>query len=248
MPSLNARYARRKAVGVSAAACIAVMIAACGTIVAPASKTSAPRSAKETASVINWTSSSGAPRTAAVRQVLAAVNAAFAQAEDTYEAMFAPPPPPGTPISALENNMATAPRAMLDSTGRHAYLSGADQATIKSRGMAALLQVFTPAMARQEYNLLAGVVGTASSGQDLLGGGGASVVRYLDEVIDGSQARIQAAIKQWSRIGYVNPQSGKQYWQVNHAIVLVNVTLVRSQQGNWLVASRSWNYAPGRGP
>jgi hypothetical protein len=42
MPSLNARYARRKAVGVSAAACIAVMIAACGTIVAPASKTSAP--------------------------------------------------------------------------------------------------------------------------------------------------------------------------------------------------------------
>jgi hypothetical protein len=110
MPSLNARYARRKAVGVSAAACIAVMIAACGTIVAPASKTSAPRSARETASVINWTSSSGAPRTAAVRQVLAAVNAAFAQAEDTYEAMFALPPPPGTPISALENNMATAPR------------------------------------------------------------------------------------------------------------------------------------------
>ena len=244
MPSLNAR---RKAVGVAGATCIAVVIAACGTIVAPASKT-APRSAGGTASVIKWTSSSGSPRTAAVRHVLGAVNAAFARAEDTYEAMFAPPPRPGTPISALEDNMAIAPRAMLDTTGRHAYLSGADQAAIKRRGMVALLPVFTPTMARREYKVLTGVVGTASSGQDLLGGGGASVVRYLDESINGSQARIRAAVKQWSRIGYVNPKSGKQYWQVNRAIVLVNVALVQSLHGNWQVASRSWNYAPGQGP
>jgi len=123
-----------------------------------------------------------------------------------------------------------------------------DQATIEHRGMAALQQVFTPAMARHEYKILAGVVGTASSGQDLLGGGGASVVKYLHESINGSQARIQAAVQQWSRIGYVNPQSGKQYWQVNRAIVLVDDALVQSQGGSWLVASRSWNYAPGQGP
>jgi hypothetical protein len=105
-----------------------------------------------------------------------------------------------------------------------------------------------PRATRREYKVLAGVVGTESSGQDLLGGGGASIVRYLHESINGSQAHIRAAVKQWSRIGYVNPKSGKQHWQVNHAIVLVNVALVRSQRGNWLVASRSWNYAPGQGP
>jgi hypothetical protein len=248
MRSLNVRHDRRKAVSVFGAAGAAVVLAACGTIVAPTSKTSAPRSARETASVIKWTSSSGSPRTAAARQALGAVNAAFARAEDTYEAMFAPPPAPGTSISALQDNMAIAPRPMLDSTGRHAYLSGADQATIKHRGMVALLQVFTPAIVQREYDILAGVVGTQSSGQDLLGGGGASVVRYLAESINGSQASIRAAVKQWNRIGYVNPISGKQHWQVNRAIVLVDVTLVRSQRGSWLVASRSWNYAPGQGP
>jgi len=248
MPSINARRARRTAAGVCGAACMTVAIAACGTIVASASKTAASPSARETASVINWTSTSGPPRTAAARKVLGTVNAAFARAEDTYEAMFAPPPPTGTAMRALDDNMATAPRATLDSTGRHAYLSAADQATIEHRGMAALQQVFTPAMARHEYKILAGVVGTASSGQDLLGGGGASVVKYLHESINGSQARIQAAVQQWSRIGYVNPQSGKQYWQVNRAIVLVDDALVQSQGGSWLVASRSWNYAPGQGP
>jgi hypothetical protein len=151
-------------------------------------------------------------------------------------------------MSALEDNMAIAPRAMLDSTGRHAYLSLEDQATIERRGIAALLQVFTPAMAQHEYTILAGVVATESSGQELLGGGGASVVKYLYESINGSRANIRAAVQQWSRIGYVNPQSGKQYWQVNRAIVLVDAGLVQSQGGSWLVASRSWNYAPGQGP
>src|ERR1700730_13715920 len=110
--------------------------------------------------------------------------------------------------------------------------------------MAALTQAFTPAMAQREYSILVGVVGTPSSRQDLLGGGGASVVNYVDESINGSQASVWAAVQQWTRIGYVNPQSGNQYWQVNRATVLVDASLVQSQAGNWLVASRSWNYAP----
>jgi len=248
MPSLTTRRICRKAVGISSAVCITVATVACGTITASASKTSASSAVKQTASAIKWTSGSGPPRTAAARQILADVNAVFARSEDTYEAMFAPIPAPGTAVTVLEDNIGIAPRAMVDSTGRHAYLSAADQATIERRGMAALTQVFTPTMAQREYSILVGVVGTSSSGQDLLGGGGASVVNYVDESINGSQASVRAAVQQWTRIGYVNPQSGKQYWQVNRAIVLVDASLVQSQGGNWLVASRSWNYAPGQGP
>lgn len=248
MSSFNVRRACFRAAGVTGAACMAFAIAACGTIVASAPKTSPSQPARETASAIKWTSSSGSPQTPAVRRVLGAVNASFARAEDTYEAMFAPPPPSGTAISALEDNRAVAPRAMVDSTGHHAYLSAVDQGTIERRGMAALLQVFAPVLAQREYNILVGVVGTESSGQELLGGGGASVVKYLDESINGSKASIRAAVQQWSRIGYVNPQSGRQYWQVNRAIVLVNAALLQSKGGKWLVASRSWDYAPGQGP
>jgi hypothetical protein len=245
MPSPKAH---RKAVGISVATCMTLAIAACGTVVASNSNTSASGSTKKTTSVVKWTSRSGPPRTAATRRALVAVNGVFARAEGTYEAMFAPPPPAGTAVSALDDNMAVAPRATLDSTGRHAYLSGADQATIERRGLAELQQVFTPAMVRHEYKILAGVVGTQSSGQDLLGGGGASVVKYLGESINGSNAHIRADVQQWSRIGYVNPQSGRLHWQVNHAIVIVNAVLLRTQGGNWLVESRSWNYAPGQGP
>ena len=73
-------------------------------------------------------------------------------------------------------------------------------------------------------------------------------MNYVDESINGSQVSVRAAVQQWTRIGYVNPQSGNQYWQVNRATVLVDASLVQSQAGNWLVASRSWNYAPGQGP
>ena len=248
MPSLNARHTCRRTVGVLGALCVAAATAGCGTVVASASNPSTHSARKDTAATIKWTSKSGLPQTAAIRQVLDDVNTAFARAEDTYEAMFAPPPATAIPVTALEDNMAIAPRAMLDSTGLHAYLSTADQATIERRGMAALLQIFTSDMAQREYAILVGVVGTESSGQDLLGGGGASVVNYADESINGAQASVQASVQQWSRIGYVNPQSGTQYWQVNRAVVIVNAQLTQSQGGNWLVASRSWNYAPGQGP
>jgi hypothetical protein len=74
------------------------------------------------------------------------------------------------------------------------------------------------------------------------------VVKYLDESIHGSRAHVRADVRQWSRIGYVNPNSGRVHWQVNHAIVIISDTLIRSQRGSWLVESRSWRYAPGQGP
>ena len=122
------------------------------------------------------------------------------------------------------------------------------QATIESRGLAALAEVYTPAMVRSRYEILAGVVRTLLSGQDLLGGGGASVVKYMSESINQSTATITAAVRQWTRIGYVNPQTGKVFWQVNQAIVIVTDSLQRSDSGIWLVSNRTWQYAPGQGP
>lgn len=227
-------------------AVIAGSLTACGHVHLQAS--SDHQSTGVNDSTIVWALSSGAPRTTAARRDVRALNTAFSRAEDTYEAMFAPPPTHKIAATALQDNMAVPAMATLDSTGRHAYLTRADKVTIESRAMAELEQVFTPAMVRREYKIVVGVVGTVSSGQDLLGGGGASVVRFLDESIKGSTGSIQADVKQWSRIGYVNPQTGKLRWQVNHAIVIVKDLLVKSSSGNWLVVSRSWKYAPGQGP
>ena len=179
---------------------------------------------------------------------LSAVQHAFAQAEDVYEAMFAPPPATRMAASALEDNLAVAPVATLDRTGHRALLTATDQNVIESRGITALSNVYAPALADRMYKILVGVVGTISSGQDLLGGGGASVVKYQSESISGSTAKITASVAQWSRIGYVDPQTGVQHWQVNRAIVIVHDTLQRTASGQWQVTSRVWQYAPGQGP
>jgi hypothetical protein len=150
--------------------------------------------------------------------------------------------------AALEDNANVTPIATLDATGHHALLTTALRAVIESRGLAALAQVYTPAMVRSRYRILAGVVGTLSSGQDLLGGGGAAVVKYLRQSVSPSSAVITAAVRQWTRIGYVNPQTGKVSWQINHAIVIVTDSLQRTSSGKWLVSNRTWQYAPGQGP
>jgi hypothetical protein len=195
--------------------------------------------------------SAGTPASAGPGQrssELAAIRDTFASAENVYEAMFAPPPAHPMPKAALEDNAGVTPVATLDRTRRHALLTTAMQTTIESRGLAALAQVYTPAMVRSRYRILAGVVGTLSSGQDLLGGGGATVVKYLNQSIGQSSAVITAAVRQWTRIGYVNPQTGKVSWQTNHAIVIVTDSLQRTGSSKWLVSSRTWQYAPGQGP
>lgn len=179
---------------------------------------------------------------------LVAIRNTVASAENVYEAMFAPPPARPMPKTALQDNARVAPVATLDQTGHHALLTSAMQATIENRGLAALAQVYTPAMVRSRYRILAGVVRTLSSGQDLLGGGGASIVKYLRASISQSSAVVTAAVRQWTRIGYVNPQTGKAFWQTNHAIVIVTDSLQRTGSDKWLVSSRTWQYAPGQGP
>ena len=176
------------------------------------------------------------------------VQAAVARAEDVYEAMFAPPPARPLANTALEDNAKITPLATLDRTGRHALVTSAQQTTIETRGMAALAQVYTPAMVRSRYRILSGVVGTLSSGQDLLGGGGASVVKYTSESIGQATATVTASVRQWTRIGYVNPQTGKVHWQINRATVIVTDKLKRTASGTWLVSARTWHYAPGQGP
>jgi hypothetical protein len=201
----------------------------------------------DASSGIGWTSVSGVRPAGAVFRELNVMKAVFAQSEDTYEAMFAPPPATKMAMTAVEDNMTIAPAATLDKTGKHAFLSKAAQSTIESRALAALNQAFTPAMAGKESRIVVGVVSTISSGQDLLGGGGASVVKYQSESITGNTAAITASVKQWSRIGYVNPVTGKVYWQINRAIVIVKDSLAYTA-GTWKVASRTWDYAPGQGP
>jgi len=195
-----------------------------------------------------WTSASGKQAPASVAAALPAIHQAVAGAEDAYEAIFAPPPTGVMAKTALEDNPAVTPAATLDRTGRHALLTSADADLIESRGLAALSQVYTPAMASHIGQILTGVVGTVSSGQDLLGGGGASVVTYKTESINGSTAQVTASVAQWSRIGYVDATTGAQHWQINRAIVIVTDTLARNASGQWQVAGRSWTYAPGQGP
>ena len=201
----------------------------------------------DASSGIGWTSASGVRPTGATLRELNAMEAVFAQSEDTYEAIFAPPPATKMATTALEDNMTIAPAATLDKTGKHAFLSKSAQSTIESRALAALNQVFTPAMAGKESRIVVGVVNTMSSGQDLLGGGGASVGKYGSESITGNTAAITASVKQLSRIGYANPVTGKVYWQTNRAIVIVKDSLAYTA-GTWRVADRTWDYAPGQGP
>jgi hypothetical protein len=235
------------------AAVVAALVLACCLLVvvelAPGSKDTGRslRLRHDASSGIGWTSASGVRPTGATLRELNAMKAVFARSEDTYEAIFAPPPATKMATSALEDNMTIAPAATLDKTGKHAFLSKSAQSTIESRAHAALNQVFTPAMAGKESRIVAGVVNTMSLGQDLLGGGGASVVKYGSESITGNTAAITASVKQWSRIGYVNPATGKVYWQTNRAIVIVKDSLAYTA-GTWRVASRTWDYAPGQGP
>ena len=236
---------RAAVVGVLMLACCLVVVAA----LAAGSK-NAGRSLQlrdDASSGIGWTSASGVRPTGATLKELNAMEAVFARSEDTYEAMFAPPPVTRMATTTLEDNVTIAPAATLDKTGKHAFLSRSAQSTIESRALAALDQVFTPTMAGKESRIVVGVVNTVSSGQDLLGGGGASVVKYGSETITGNTAAITASVKQWSRIGYVNPVTGKIYWQTNRAIVIVKDSFAYTA-GSWQVASRTWDYAPGQGP
>ena len=198
---------RAAVVGVLMLACCLVVVAA----LAAGSK-NAGRSLQlrdDASSGIGWTSASGVRPTGATLKELNAMEAVFARSEDTYEAMFAPPPVTRMATTTLEDNVTIAPAATLDKTGKHAFLSRSAQSTIESRALAALDQVFTPSMAGKKSRIVVGVVNTVSSGQDLLGGGGASVVKYGSETITGNTAAITASVKQWSRIGYVNPVTGK---------------------------------------
>lgn len=186
--------------------------------------------------------------------VASPVAVAMALAENTYEAVLAPPTAeiPATlrasAPDALPDLSSAPPAPTLDPTGRHAYITATGQADITARATAAISDAFTGAYATQYEQTVQGVVSTLSSGQELLGGGGATVQKYLSATVQGANEVVVALVNQWSRIGSVGADTGEVRWQVNRNTVQVTDTLTKTAAGVWKVADRSWTYLPGNEP
>jgi hypothetical protein len=188
-----------------------------------------------------------------------AIESTVAGAEVAYEAMGSPAPLPGSTMSQaavartfaglpkMNDDRTVAPHAFLDSTGRHAYLSPSELATTVSNDQVVLTHFYGPTLEQRYLTVSTNVADAETSGQDLFGGGGATILEYQSVAVTGTTATVTATVAQWSTIGSVNATTGAVTWQTNQANVRVDETLTDGTTG-WLVTARTWQYLPGQGP
>jgi hypothetical protein len=181
----------------------------------------------------------------------AEIATAVRRAEAVYEEVLAPVHEEGQEIDALSglpDLEAREPTPAVDLSGRHSFLSVEDQRVLTARADDAIGSAFGESYADRYRAIVHGVIRSAASGQELLGGGGASVRSFLRYSLDGrSESTVVAQVDQWSRTGVVSAETGAVRWSVARATVEVTDRLERFGDG-WRVVDRSWRYLPGEGP